>query len=91
MTYAIEFPDFDAATDAQALIAAGFTDTSWRNDACPSFTREGMCVFVDYLDASRREFAECPRIVVKTDDLDSVVLVEGDDLAQALALVGVTL
>ena len=89
--FEIEFPDFDARSEAEALIGAGFADTSWHNDACPSFTREGLWVFVDYVDPSRREFPDSSRIVVKTDDVEPVLLFEGDDMAQALALCGVAL
>ena len=89
MSYQIEFPDFDAAGEADALIAAGFKDTSWHNDTCPSFTRDGLWIFVDYVDPARREFPEAPRVVVKTDDVEPALLFEGDDMAQALALCGV--
>lgn len=50
-----EFPDFDQAT--LPTIPAGFEDTSWHNDACPSFQHEGLGLhlFIDYADPDDRE------------------------------------
>jgi len=55
MSWQTEFPDFPAA-DLPA-IPAGFEDTSWHNDACPSFTSDqiGLTIWVDYLDPALRE------------------------------------
>jgi hypothetical protein len=56
MTYQTEFPDF-AEADMPA-IPAGFFDTSWHNDTCPSFTSDqlGLTITVDYADPSKREY-----------------------------------
>ncbi|SOZ17211.1 hypothetical protein [Cupriavidus taiwanensis] len=50
-----QFPDYDVSTLPE--IPAGFGDTSWRNDACPSFTDEarGLQIFIDYAEAADRE------------------------------------
>ncbi|HJP68162.1 MAG TPA: hypothetical protein VJ846_04600 [Sphingomicrobium sp.] len=49
------FPRYDVGT--LPALPQGFVDTSWRNDACPSFTNEvrRVQVFVDYADPMERE------------------------------------
>lgn len=51
-----EFPDYPAA-DMPAL-PPSLADSSWRNEACPSFIDEAANVqlFVDYADPQAREF-----------------------------------
>lgn len=59
-TFQTEFPDFDPAT--LPAIPSHWVDSSWRNDACPSFEAgEGLRVWVDYADPANREFPESPR------------------------------
>ncbi len=53
MTYRTEFPDYPAA-DMPAL-PEGFEDTSWHNDACPSYSNAHFLVWIDYLDPAQRE------------------------------------
>lgn len=70
MTYAVEFPAFaaDVHCAQMAARADAWEDTSWRNDACPSFTCD---VFVLYIDAENRwdrEFPQCARFVMKCED-----------------------
>jgi len=57
-TWRSEFPDFPAATMPE--IPAGFADTSWHNDACPSFTSDAceLRLWVDFLDPAQREHPE---------------------------------
>lgn len=54
-TWKTEFPDFPEA-DLPA-IPADFVDTSWHNNACPSFTSDEaeLTVWIDYSDVSMRE------------------------------------
>jgi hypothetical protein len=59
MTYQEEFPDFDDHESAARLLALGFVDISWRNDTCPSFERNGVIVFVDYINPDLSEFGDC--------------------------------
>lgn len=60
--YKAEFPDYDDTLPA----LEGFADSSWRQDACPSLSKEVsvvpevsnppvLTVFVDYKDPSLRE------------------------------------
>jgi hypothetical protein len=56
MSYQTEFPNFDDAASCERLLSLGFTDMSWGNDACPSFERDGVSLYVDYADASLSEF-----------------------------------
>ena len=63
MAYSDEFPDFDPTT--LPAIPPTWTDTSWHNDACPSFfTETGFTVFVDYQKAASREHPETKRFTV---------------------------
>jgi hypothetical protein len=50
-----EFPHYDVGT--LPALPTGFVDSSWHNDACPSFTNEErrIQVFVDYADPMERE------------------------------------
>lgn len=55
MTWKTEFPDF---TD-MPKIPEGYTDTSWHNDVCPTFTsdKDQLMIWVDYADRTQRESA----------------------------------
>jgi hypothetical protein len=55
---AAEFPDYDLATLPE--IPADWEESSWHNDACPSFMARGdlLHIFVDYADPEFSEFPE---------------------------------
>jgi hypothetical protein len=59
MTYQTEFSDFDDHASAAQLLALGFADISWHNDTCPSFERNGVIMFVDYINPDLAEFGAC--------------------------------
>ncbi|MBU4531248.1 MAG: hypothetical protein KUA43_13880 [Hoeflea sp.] len=69
-----QFPDFDQTT--LPPIPPHWTDSSWRNDACPSFTIgdvDGgwfLHVFIDHSDPAKREFSEGGRFTVCYPDDD---------------------
>jgi hypothetical protein len=54
-TWRTEFPDFPEAD--MPAIPADFADTSWHNNACPSFTSDAaeLTLWIDYADVSMRE------------------------------------
>ncbi len=89
---AVEHPNFDLAT--LPAIPEGWTDTSWRNDACPSFdTPSGVRVYVDYADPKQRDneglarfgaYYEAPDAQSSTDRVD---VYEGEDWDALLAAV----
>ncbi|MET4489057.1 hypothetical protein [Bradyrhizobium sp. LA7.1] len=65
-TFQTEFPDYPVA-DMPAMPAHGnVVDTSWHNDACPSFASDalGLHIWIDYADKSVREFENGPRFIV---------------------------
>lgn len=69
MTYAYEFPDMPAADMPD--LPAGWFDTSWHNDACPSYTSpDGVVIWIDYADPDRREFDGHGRFSITYLDLD---------------------
>lgn len=78
-----EFPDFDVATLPE--IPAGFEDVSWHNDNCPSFYNEadGLILFVDYADASQREFPETKRFSLNLVNT-TVCVIDSDDWQSVL-------
>jgi hypothetical protein len=83
MSYQTIFPDFDDAASCERLLALGFDDTSYSNDACPSFERGSVLIYVDYADDS---LSECTnrdglRFVVISDANDQSIF---DDLDSAL-------
>ena len=97
MTYREEFPDF--VPEDMPAIPAGFEDTSWHNDVCPSFTSDacGLTIWVDYPKSQDREFEESVRFSVApqkdgievsgeslaTDDWDEVLRFVVAHLARA--------
>jgi len=67
--YLAEFPDF--RPQDMPAIPKGFVDTSWHNDACPSFTSDqyGLTIWVDYADPTKREYGDThPRFIVNSQD-----------------------
>lgn len=84
MTYETEFPDFGAMP---ADVPAAWADSSWHNDACPSYEVAGdgfgfgFRLFVDYADKAKREFPESSRFSLHfSDHVGNVtVIAEGDD------------
>ena len=86
MTYRTEFPDFPEA-DMPAM-PEGFVDASWKNDSCPCFVSEaaGLTLFVDYADASSREFPETTRFSLVRQATDER-LVDTDDWNAVLAAI----
>lgn len=64
MTYQTEFADFPAHD--MPSIPEGFTDRSWRNDACPCFIHEasGIVLWIGYPDPAMRDW-DGPRFVAQ--------------------------
>lgn len=86
MSYKTEFPDFVLDVD----IPEGFEDTSYRNNSCPSWTKGDLTIFVDYADASLREFPEFNRFNVQrfneaADSYEDVI--NTDDWQDVLAAI----
>lgn len=89
-----EHPDFDLAT--LPAIPLGWEDTSWHNDACPSFqTPNGVRVYVDYADPAQRELGPTASrfgAIYDPEDgqssTDTVYPYEGDDWDALLEAVG---
>lgn len=54
-----EFPDYDPAT--LPAIPAGWVDSSWHNDACPSFSVGNVQIMIDYETPEVRETPELKR------------------------------
>lgn len=54
--YRQEFPDFDEdlTTRVAPLLGMGFKDVSWKNDQCPHFASDTLCVWIDYKDPELR-------------------------------------
>jgi len=71
MSYETEFPSFPKlSSEALAAIEqAGFSDASWHNDTCPSFSNidRNMILFADHAVKSEREF-DAPRFTLHKDD-----------------------
>ena len=56
--YKAEFPDFDDAASADALLAAGWSDRSWGAEACPSFQNGCAYIMVGFIDKSISEWGD---------------------------------
>lgn len=93
MKFQEEFPDFKPEDLPE--IPGGFTDESWRNDACPCFINVELrlILFVDFKEVSQREFEAGPRFIVMPSDHegcfigDGSTLLETDDWDEVLRLV----
>lgn len=91
------FPDFDIAT--LPAIPADWTDSSWRNDTCPSFCaidHQGsdwwnLAVYIDYADPAAREIGQTERFTVLFShhliDASPVDVLSTDDWNAVLAFV----
>ena len=76
-----------------AMPAQGdFVDTSWHNDACPSFTSDalGLQIWIDFADKSVRDFDDGYHFIVVRQDDGIVVgdaILETDDWNEVLAVI----
>ena len=78
----VEFPGYPV--DTLPAIPAGFVATHWHNDACPSWQRGNLRLFVDYPDPDAREI-DAPRFSLQRDDDDGVtVILDSDDWSAIL-------
>jgi len=70
------FPDFSPPPPA---MPPGFNDTSWRDEAMPSFVNPelGLRIWVDYADPALREDPGAPRFSLARVDWDGEA---GDDI-----------
>lgn len=66
MNFRTEFDDYPVCK--MPVMPAGFTDTSWKNDVCPSFTHEAarLVLWVDYPDPANREVQGGSRFILCT-------------------------
>lgn len=91
MTYQTEFPDYPVAS--MPAIPEGFTDRSWRNEACPCFIHEasGVMLLIGYPDPEQRDWdgarflaMRCPTYHPEAGwqiDGEMIELFESDDWA----------
>lgn len=89
----IEFTDYPA--DSMPDLPAGWVDSSWHNDVCPSFenTALGLVLYVDHPDPNEREHGpETPRYSLHRWDEESLSLGESflaseawEDISDAVA------
>ena len=88
-TYKTEFPSYDD----ELAFPKGWIDTSWHNDACPSFgyltpSGEEVRIYCDYVNPELRE-VEGKRFNVVIDDGLNFTQLEGfDTLQEALNYCG---
>lgn len=59
MTYLNAFPNFDDVLPS----IEGFSDSSWKNDSCPSLSKElpngdSLIIYIDYKDKSLSDFSD---------------------------------
>ncbi len=96
--FRLYFGDYPREDIPEVFLSAPWVDTSYRNDACPSFERdlgasEGEAVirlFIDYVDPAKRELTDGGhRFAGWTSDAngDCDNVIETDDLAEVLAWV----
>ena len=82
-----EFPTYPLA--ALPALPPSWTDTSWRNEACPSYTVGDLQVWLDFPDPEQREFPELRRFMItrhgRSDN--EPPLLQTDDWTEVLAYV----
>lgn len=91
--YLKEFPDFGELPFAPP---AGWEDTSWHNDGCPSFVLGAFRLCIDYADPAAREDAEEMRFSLalarnEQDSEDRYLIVTDDEIVIRAALLLITL
>jgi len=71
MSYRKEFPSYPESPELAELIAMGFRDESWHNDACPQFISRDwrLRVYADFPDMDDREMGG-PRFGLSLGDFD---------------------
>lgn len=95
----LEFPEWDVAYSPP--IPSAWVETSWHNDACPSWraypthelsdvemqTARLLVVFVDFLDPAQRDVGDGPRYSVDWSNADGTCcsIFGSDDWDQVLA------
>ena len=87
-----EFPNFPV--DAFPALPAGFEDSSWHNDVCPSITNEKahLHVFIDFPAPQEREEPSLNRFFVNRLDADGCLteaepLLQTDDWEEVMLLI----
>lgn len=85
MSITTEFPTYPLSS--LPPIPSTWEDTSWHNDACPSYhTGNGVYVYVDFEEASEREYPESTeRFSVVHIDND-ITLYSGNDWEEVLRI-----
>lgn len=65
--YEREFPEMLPLPEASELLAKGWIDHSWHNDACPRFVSpdKKLAIWVDAKDPAMRDFSENDRFIVE--------------------------
>ena len=74
------FPRFDFEVPAVVTGAWGFGDTSWRNDACPSFDCDVFVLWIDYSDPLLRELPGGPQFVMHDEGVTVLQTDSWDDV-----------
>lgn len=93
MTYQIEFPNYPV--DDMPALPEGWTDTSWHNDACPSFQNQALRlqVWIEFKNPADREYGdEIKRFGLYNIDedggiSDDTAIIETDDWQAVLEAV----
>lgn len=82
------FPDYDLSTMPRHF-PAGFVDSSWHNDSCPSVWDEarGLIIFLDFANDADREHSGGVRFFLIREH-DGAALYETDEWAMMLGLFG---
>jgi len=81
-----EFPDYPVASLPE--IPAGFVPSHWHNDACPSWGRNDLRLFVDYPDPADRDMDDGTRFSLQREsDAGVSVIVDTDDWNTVLAFI----
>ena len=94
-THSTEHPDIDGAAEAAILLAAGWIDQSWHNDACPRFDSPDRTrvLWIDHADPEQRE-CWADRFIVQALDVDGEIdydldpLLMTEDWAEVLQFIG---
>ena len=83
MTLSSAFPDY---SDDVPTMPTGFKASHWKNDACPSWRRADLVIWVNYADPERRECGG-GRFTLEREESDgaTTLLVSSDDWQDVLA------
>jgi hypothetical protein len=85
MSFLDQFPTYPV--ESFPVIPAGFVDSSWKNDACPSIENSHWRIWLDWPNEADRECGGAQFTIVDSLDPMCGIVFESDDWSAVLAFI----